>query len=76
MRWENISGMARYNVDAGIHCSGNAPCQNLSFENIDIKQKSGAAAEYLCSNIANQKTSGLACTGVCPGNQPQQLNHN
>lgn len=76
VRWENISGTARYNIGAGIHCSGNAPCRNLTFENIAIKQKSGAAVEYLCSNIANQKTSGLACTGSCPANQPQQLNHN
>ncbi|KAE8445539.1 hypothetical protein EG329_013303 [Mollisiaceae sp. DMI_Dod_QoI] len=76
VRWENISGTARYNVGAGIHCSGAAVCQNLTFENIDIKQKNGDTVEYLCSNIANQKTSGLACTGSCPGNQPQQLHHN
>ncbi|KAF4630339.1 hypothetical protein G7Y89_g7801 [Cudoniella acicularis] len=73
VRWENIVGTARYNVGAGMHCSAAAKCQNLTFSGIDIKQKSGAAVEYLCSNIENEKTSGLTCTGSCPANWEQQM---
>ncbi|OCL02119.1 glycoside hydrolase family 28 protein [Glonium stellatum] len=77
VRWENITGTSRYNVGAGMHCSSAAPCQNLTFSGIDITQKNGGSAvEYLCSNIANQKASGLACTGSCPANWPQQLSGN
>ncbi len=76
MTWQNISGTARYNVGAGMHCSSAAPCRNLKFDGIDIKQKNGDAVKYLCSNIENQKTMGLACTGTCPGNWPQQLDGN
>lgn len=77
VRWENIKGTSRYNVGAGIHCSGGAPCQNLTFSGIDITQKNGGGAvQYLCSNIENQKTSGLACTGTCPAGWVQQLSGN
>ena len=77
VRWENISGTSRYNIGAGIHCSAAAPCQNLTFSGIDIKQKNGGGAvKYLCSNIANQGSSGLQCSGSCPGNWPQQLDGN
>jgi galacturan 1,4-alpha-galacturonidase len=76
IRWENISGTARYNVGAGIHCSAAATCQNLTFSNIDIKPKAGGAIKYLCSNIDNQKTSGLDCTGTCPAGWEQQLSGN
>ncbi|TAQ88662.1 hypothetical protein B7494_g3030 [Chlorociboria aeruginascens] len=77
IRWENISGTARYNVGGGIYCSGSVPCQNLTFSNINITQKNGGGAvEYLCSNIANQQTSGLTCSGSCPANWPQQLSGN
>jgi len=77
VRWENISGTSRYNIGAGIHCSGSAPCQNLTFSGIDIKQKNGGGAvKNLCSNIANQASSGLQCSGSCPANWPQQLNGN
>jgi Glycosyl hydrolases family 28 len=58
IRWENIHGTARYNVGAGMHCSTAAPCQNLSFSDIDITQNGGGAVKYLCSNIQNQKTMG------------------
>ena len=75
--WQNITGTSRYNVGAAIHCSGATPCQNLTFSNIDIKQKNGGGAvKYLCSNIANQASSGLNCTGTCPANWPQQLDGN
>lgn len=76
IRWENISGTARYNVGAGIHCSGAAACQNLTFSDINITQMNGDKVQYLCSNIANQKTMGLTCTGTCPANWPQQLSGN
>jgi galacturan 1,4-alpha-galacturonidase len=77
VRWENITGTARYNVGGGIHCSGAAPCQNLTFSGLNIKQyNGGGAVKYLCSNIANQATSGLTCSGACPGNWPQQLTGN
>ncbi|KAF2840097.1 glycoside hydrolase family 28 protein [Patellaria atrata CBS 101060] len=75
IKWENIKGTSRYNIGAGIHCSAAAPCQNLQFSGIDIKKKNGGSAvKYLCSNIQNQASSGLQCTGPCPGNFPQQLN--
>lgn len=73
IRWENIVGTARYNVGAGMHCSAAATCQNLTFVNIDIKQKDGKPVQYLCSNIDNQKTMGLECTGSCPANWEQQM---
>ncbi|KAH8646985.1 exo-rhamnogalacturonase B [Tricladium varicosporioides] len=73
VRWENIVGTARYNVGAGMHCSAAATCQNLTFVNIDIKQKDGKPVQYLCSNIDNQKTMGLECTGSCPANWEQQM---
>jgi galacturan 1,4-alpha-galacturonidase len=77
VRWENIIGTSRYNVGAGIHCSGATPCKNLTFSNIDIKQKNGGGpVKYLCSNIANQKDSGLGCTGTCPAGWVQQLTGN
>lgn len=72
--WENIRGTARYNIGAAIHCSAAAPCRNLKFSGIDIKQKNGGGpVKFLCSNIANQASSGLGCTGSCPANWPQQL---
>ncbi|KAK4237017.1 pectin lyase fold/virulence factor [Achaetomium macrosporum] len=74
--WSNIKGTSRYNVAAGMHCSAAAPCKNLKFENIDIRPKAGGTAKVLCSNIQNQATMGLQCTGSCPGNWPQQLNGN
>jgi galacturan 1,4-alpha-galacturonidase len=76
IRWVNITGTSRYNVGAGIHCSAAAPCQNLTFENINIKQKNGDPVKYLCSNIKNEKTSGLGCTGTCPAGWEQQLKGN
>lgn len=77
VRWENISGTSRYNVGAGMHCSSSAPCQNLTFSGIDIKQlNGGGTVKYLCSNIADQSTMGLTCTGSCPANWAQQLSGN
>ncbi len=74
--WENISGTARYNVGAGMHCSSAAVCENFTFKNIDITPKNGGTIQYLCSNIANEKTMGLTCTGTCPANWAQQLSGN
>ncbi len=71
--WKNVTGTSRFNVAAGIHCSAAAPCTNLHFEDIDIKPMKGGEAKVLCSNIQNQASSGLKCTGTCPGNWPQQL---
>ncbi|AEO63358.1 glycoside hydrolase family 28 protein [Thermothielavioides terrestris NRRL 8126] len=76
IRWENITGTSRYNVAAAIHCSGAAPCDNLHFSDINIKPKNGGTAKVLCSNIKNQATMGLQCTGPCPGSHPQQLSGN
>jgi len=74
--WRNVTGKARYNVAVGIHCSAAAPCTGFKFENIDIKAADGGPAKILCSNIQNQATSGLKCTGPCPANWPQQLRGN
>ncbi len=74
--WRNVTGTSRYNVAVGIHCPASAPCQNFKFENIDIKPAAGGTAKILCSNIKNQATSGLQCTGTCPANWPQQLRGN
>ncbi|KAK3906561.1 putative galacturan 1,4-alpha-galacturonidase A [Staphylotrichum tortipilum] len=76
VRWENITGTSRYNVAAGIHCSSAAPCDGFHFSGIDIKPKNGGTAKVLCSNIKNQASSGLTCTGPCPGSHPQQLSGN
>ncbi|KAK4155447.1 putative galacturan 1,4-alpha-galacturonidase A [Chaetomidium leptoderma] len=76
VRWENITGTSRYNVAVGIHCSASAPCDGFHFSNIDIKPKNGGTAKVLCSNIKNQASSGLQCTGPCPGSHPQQLSGN
>jgi hypothetical protein len=76
IRWENITGTSRYNVAVGIHCSASTPCENLHFSGIDIKPKNGGNAKVLCSNIRNQASSGLQCTGPCPGSHPQQLSGN
>ncbi|KAJ4414542.1 hypothetical protein N0V85_003103 [Neurospora sp. IMI 360204] len=75
IRWENITGTARYNVAAGLHCTA-APCDNLRFSGIDIKPLKGGNIKTLCSNIKNQASSGLTCTGPCPGSHPQQLSGN
>ncbi len=74
--WENITGTSRYNVAVGIHCSAAAPCDNLHFSGIDIKPSAGGTAKVLCSNIKNQASSGLTCTGTCPADWPQQLKGN
>ncbi|KAL2152481.1 hypothetical protein VTH82DRAFT_5665 [Thermothelomyces myriococcoides] len=74
--WQNITGTSRYNVAVAIHCSASAPCDGFHFENIDIKPKDGGTAKVLCSNIQNQNSMGITCTGPCPGSQPQQLNGN
>ena len=71
--WQNITGTARYNVGAGMYCSRGAPCENLRFEDIDIRPLEGDELKFLCSNIGNQETMGLECTGPCPANWPQQL---
>lgn len=63
-------------ADVVYSCSSAAPCQNLTFSNIDIKPKNGGTIQYLCSNIANQKDMGLTCTGSCPANWAQQLTGN
>ncbi|KAK4127556.1 glycoside hydrolase family 28 protein [Parathielavia appendiculata] len=76
IRWENITGTSRYNVAVGIHCSASTPCENLRFSGIDIRPKNGGAAKMLCSNVRNQASSGLQCTGPCPGSHPQQLSGN
>ncbi|CAK7235344.1 hypothetical protein SBRCBS47491_009261 [Sporothrix bragantina] len=74
--WKNVTGTSRYNVAAGIHCSSAAPCTGFHFEDIDIKPAAGGTAKVLCSNIQNQASSGLTCTGTCPANWPQQLKGN
>lgn len=74
--WYNISGTSRYNIAAGMYCSKTVPCQNLHFENINIKPKAGGTGKVLCSNIQNQASMGLTCTGTCPANWPQQLDGN
>ncbi|KAH6840894.1 glycoside hydrolase family 28 protein [Chaetomium sp. MPI-CAGE-AT-0009] len=76
VRWQNITGTSRYNVAVGIHCSAATPCDGFHFENINIKPKNGGTAKILCSNIRNQATMGLQCTGPCPGSHPQQLSGN
>ncbi|KAK3359708.1 polygalacturonase-like protein [Lasiosphaeria hispida] len=76
VRWENITGTSRYNVAVGIHCSSQAPCDKLQFSGIDIKPLKGGTSKILCSNIRNQASSGLQCTGPCPGSHPQQLSGN
>lgn len=76
IRWENITGTSRYNVAAGMHCSAAAPCDGFHFSGIDIRPKDGGTAKVLCSNIRNQATMGLDCTGPCPGSHPQQLSGN
>ncbi|GAB1314965.1 hypothetical protein MFIFM68171_05175 [Madurella fahalii] len=76
IRWENITGTSRYNVAAGMHCSASAPCDGFHFSNIDIKPLRGGNAKVLCSNIRNQASMGLECTGPCPGSHPQQLSGN
>ncbi|KAI4662535.1 uncharacterized protein J4E79_004825 [Alternaria viburni] len=72
--WENMTGTSRYNVAAGIYCSGGAPCTGLHFKNIDIRPKNGGTAKILCSNMNSD--SGLACTGTCPAGWKQQLSGN
>ena len=74
--WTNITGTSRYNVAAGMYCSAAAPCRNLRFEDVYIVPKDGGDAQVLCSNIENQDTMGLECTGPCPANWPQQLDGN
>ncbi|SPO06272.1 uncharacterized protein DNG_08961 [Cephalotrichum gorgonifer] len=74
--WQNITGTSRYNIGAGMYCSRSSPCQNFRFEDIDIRSKNGDDIKFLCSNIANQNSMGLQCTGPCPSNFPQQLNGN
>lgn len=74
--WENITGTSRYNIAAGMYCSRSAPCKNFKFSNINIRPKNGGTAKVLCTNIQNQATMGLTCTGTCPANFPQQLNGN
>ncbi|KAB5575626.1 polygalacturonase-like protein [Coniochaeta sp. 2T2.1] len=74
VRWENITGTSRYNIAAGMHCSGQVPCTGFNFSGIDIKPKNGGTAKVMCSNIKNQV--GLKCDGACPGNWPQQLSGN
>ncbi|KAI0157634.1 glycoside hydrolase family 28 protein [Xylariaceae sp. FL1272] len=77
VHWINITGTSRYNIAAGIHCSSSAPCDNFTFENVDIKDKDGkTAVKYLCSGISNQASSGIPCTGTCPASWPQQLTGN
>ena len=76
INWINITGTSRYNIAAAMHCSSAAQCQNLHFEDIDIRPLAGGTAQVLCSGIQNQATMGLTCTGTCPGNWPQQLSGN
>lgn len=76
IRWENITGTSRYNVAAAMHCSAAAPCDGFHFTDVDIKPKNGGTAKVLCSNIKDQASMGLQCTGPCPGSQPQQLSGN
>lgn len=59
-----------------MHCSAAAPCDGFHFSGIDIRPKDGGTAKVLCSNIRNQATMGLDCTGPCPGSHPQQLSGN
>ncbi|KAI6086946.1 glycoside hydrolase family 28 protein [Hypoxylon rubiginosum] len=74
VRWINVTGTSRYNIASAIHCSASNPCSNFSFENVNITTLAGSTApKYLCSNINNQATSGIPCTGTCPANWPQQL---
>lgn len=70
--WENIKGTSRWNVAAGIYCSRNSPCKGFKFSGINITPTAGGKARVLCSNF-NTDTAGLACTGTCPANWPQQL---
>lgn len=76
VKWVNITGTSRYNVAAGIHCSAATPCSGFKMENVNITPAAGGTAKWLCSNIQNQGSSGIPCTGTCPADWPQQLKGN
>lgn len=54
----------------------NVTFRNIEFQDVNIAPKDGGEIKFLCSNIRNQATCGLECTGSCPGNWPQQLDGN
>ncbi|KAI7852451.1 pectin lyase fold/virulence factor [Circinella umbellata] len=49
-------------VMAYIVCSSESPCEEFTFENINLIPYDGSEPVYLCENLANSKTAGLDCT--------------
>ena len=86
--WQNITGTSTYDVASSIHCSSSAPCDGLSFIDVDLtsvnasenmpNHGAGTTEElYLCANIVNQNTtSGIPCNGWAPNNFPHRLTRN
>ncbi|KAI9259457.1 pectin lyase fold/virulence factor [Phascolomyces articulosus] len=47
---------------AYIVCSAEAPCEDFTFDGVDLVPYDGSKPVYLCQNLANNATAGLDCT--------------
>jgi hypothetical protein len=71
--WDNFKGTSKYNVTAAMSCSKSTPCKDFRFKGISIHRAGGGNSKVLCSNIENQNSMGLKCTGTCPSNWGQHV---
>ncbi|KAI5310746.1 hypothetical protein KEM55_002649 [Ascosphaera atra] len=62
----NITGSQKSGVIASFQCSAVAPCKNIQFEDVSIKNGSEKANQWLCGHFEDPK--GWKCTGkACEG---------
>ncbi|OSD00485.1 glycoside hydrolase family 28 protein [Trametes coccinea BRFM310] len=63
LSFENWTGTAQDATIIDFQCSSAAPCENLSFQAIDVSPPNGTSSAYNCVNVAS--SSGLPA-GACP----------
>ncbi|KAI0074347.1 pectin lyase-like protein [Panus rudis PR-1116 ss-1] len=60
----NWSGTSRSTKLVDLECSPAVPCPNMIFEGFEVTGPSGKTAEYICSNVVNERGLPGPCTAT------------
>lgn len=60
MSFSNISGLVRSNYGISLNCSAKAPCQNMTFSNLNLEVANGTASKVYCDNV--ESVTGVTCS--------------
>ncbi|KAJ5105009.1 hypothetical protein NUU61_002356 [Penicillium alfredii] len=87
INWSNIRGTSHYNIAASIYCSDLHPCPGIKFEDVHLRSVNSTKGlpmwdtnlqdeVYQCTNIVDQKHSGIPCNRAAPNNFSQSVTAN